>query len=259
MMGYWQGRDGPSTFRVDNPDGDIRLRQIKTDRFRLETEIRFEGETGLEDRVASGQLSATALDEAREVGPHTLGDTDLASVPLALRWFVTPYGLHTPAALIHDRLIGKRKPPLDEFTDEMADDYFRFMLADVGLPRVRRWLMWSAVVFGTRLRRRNRVQWSLWVWITLSLLGMVAFAIAAYQLWIFPLLVLLLLPIPAAALWGRQYRAGLIAGYLAPFALLPTAFGAIAHVIYNILEWIISLAQRLLGKQADSPIGYREY
>lgn len=39
------------------------------------------------------------------ITPSGVGNTDLASVPWFLWWFVASYGRHTAAALVHDQLI----------------------------------------------------------------------------------------------------------------------------------------------------------
>ena len=49
--------------------------------------------------VPSGSGDPIVVDES------TLPRSDLASVPLALTWFVSRHGRHTPAALVHDRLV----------------------------------------------------------------------------------------------------------------------------------------------------------
>lgn len=88
-----------------NPDdkskpASICLRQVSQKTFVLESSMRYSGPTGVKGLP----------EKALTLRPHDLGPgafTDLTSVPVALRWFVGPYGAHTPAALLHDRLIGE--------------------------------------------------------------------------------------------------------------------------------------------------------
>ena len=59
--------------------------------------------------------------------------TDLASVPGPLRWFLGSYGVHTPAVLIHDRLIPTPPDMVGRITEQQADRYMRFMLKALGV------------------------------------------------------------------------------------------------------------------------------
>jgi hypothetical protein len=83
----------------------------------LHSKLTFTGVTGLE-----GKISPDSIANIRSVDPRSLPTTDLTSVPGPLRWFVNTYGAHTPAALIHDRLIGIENGPSD-LTDVLADRY----------------------------------------------------------------------------------------------------------------------------------------
>lgn len=110
--------DDPESGLV-SPNAAIRLSQIDLKEFQFESKLRYVGErTGLE-----GKVSESILADIRVVGPATLPVTDLASVPQPLRWLVAQYGSHTPAALIHDRLIGL-ETPINGLTEPHADRYF---------------------------------------------------------------------------------------------------------------------------------------
>jgi hypothetical protein len=66
--------------------------------------------------------------------------TDLASVPKPLQWLIPRYGRYTKAAILHDYLwrsgvVSKRD----------ADGIFRRAMRELGVPTVRRWMMWAAV------------------------------------------------------------------------------------------------------------------
>jgi hypothetical protein len=71
--------------------------------------------------------------------------TDLASVPVGLRWLIASYGQHTKAALVHDRLV-RTGMPLQERVE--ADTVFFRALEESGNNWMRHRLMWAAVAVG---------------------------------------------------------------------------------------------------------------
>ena len=223
----------------DDPDGAIKLRQIGINDFALESTVEYIGaKTGLE-----GKVDAACLAEIRRVGPASLPVTDLTSVPRALRWFVSQYGSHTPAALVHDRLIGI-DPPIPGFTDAYADRFFRVMLQDLGVRWMRRWLMWSAVAVRTRSKSGLLKLVGLVIWCLGSLTGMTAAVVAvATHGWLL-LLLSAVAPFVLALLWGRQYGAGLVGALAAPWILPPTVLGVAGFLVYAALEWTIGLFGR---------------
>lgn len=90
------------------------------------------------------------------VGAHNLNlpptggnSTDLASVPPILWGFVASYGMHTLPAILHDKLCDEAKqfPTLIERLDKRreADLLFRETLRECGVPRPKRWVLWTAV------------------------------------------------------------------------------------------------------------------
>lgn len=235
-----------ASFLVDDTaGGPIRLHQVGVKTFALESVVRFVGEhTGLEGKVAD-----PVIDEIRQVGPTQLPVTDLASVPQSLHWFVSPYGTHTPAALIHDRLIGI-DPPLAGLTDAYADRYFRSMLQDLGVRWIRRWLMWTAVALRTRSKAGGALLGGLVVWTLASLSGMSLAVVALVHRDWGLLIITALAPFAFALLWGRQYGAGLLAALAAPWILPPTVLGGIGYGIYALLECI---AGRFVDRDTTSP------
>ena len=102
--------------------------------------------------------------------PDSLPITDLTSVPGPLRWFVSPYGLHSPAALLHDRLVGAEAP--EGFARADADRLFRHMLDCLGVPFLRRWLMWAAVAYGTRWSAKGVRRAAIVLWTVIAVAGM---------------------------------------------------------------------------------------
>lgn len=245
------------SFEITGPDGKgyIQLAQRGRKNFALGSTITYRGETGLED---FDDVPAESVEAIRTVTPEQSQDTDLASVPWILMWFVSPYGVHTPAALVHDRLIGLQ-PPLPGITDQNADRFFRFMLKDLGVRFIRRWLMWTATAFRTRWLGGSKLRWSLIAWVIFAVAGIVVAAVsAATGNWLLVLLAALA-PIPASALWGKQFGAGLVAAYFAvPWVLPPTVFALAFYVLYWVAEKVFSrvFPDRLAGSE---PLDYKNF
>jgi hypothetical protein len=75
-------------------------------------------------------------------------ETDFATVPRFLHWLVLPYGAYTRAAVLHDYLIDERinaDDPRMRVTSRDTDGIFRRVMADLGVPWAKRWIMWAAV------------------------------------------------------------------------------------------------------------------
>ena len=247
--------DEPWASSFCDPDsGDpahIVLVQVDRKNFLLRTPIRYKGETGVEGLP----------DEALTVRPEDLGATDLASVPTALKWFLSRYGVHTPAALVHDRLIGDSG--LDDVSDVQADRFFRFMLKDLGVRWIRRWMMWAAVALRTRLAAGGLRTYSVVIWAVAAVAGLVTTVFAALTANWGLLAAAALTPLVFALLWGRQYGAGLVASYSAPWVLPPTVLGAMGYGAYWCFEQLASLVGRLRGTEIDpdeiEPIAYEQF
>ena len=221
-----------------DPQGHIELEQIDTKHFELHSTVCYIGElTGLED-----QLTPEALEQIRFVSPKRLPTTDLTSVPGVLRWFAGRYGIHTPAALIHDWLIPQPSDPkIRGMTDAFADRYFRFMLDDLGVPLIRRWLMWAAVAARSRWQQGVPQKVLLSTWVIASIGGMIAFLYGLATGNTTIAIVAALAPFVFAVLWGRQYAAGIVAAYSAPWILPPTLFALGGYGVYLVLEFIIGV------------------
>ncbi len=212
----WEG------FLIWSPSGrtGIALEQLDRRTFRLASIIAYSGETGLDLDEAANKIMRT-------VGPATLPITDLASVPGPFRWWAHSYGVHTPAALIHDRFIGD---PVDGqpgrpagVTEQDVDRYFRFMLRRSQVPYLRSWLMWAAVASRTRLVSGKRRAISMILWLIAAVVGVGILGLAVLSGWWSLAIVAAVLPVPAAVLWGRQAGAGVIIAYVGvPFLLLPS-------------------------------------
>jgi hypothetical protein len=88
-------------------------------------------------------------------------ETDLASIPFFVTWLVPKDGAHTPAALLHDTLIGGTvgvdydTSDGEQISERHADYLFREAMRNSSVGVVRRWLMWSAVSMKTLCVRRG--------------------------------------------------------------------------------------------------------
>ncbi len=245
----WKG-----SFVIDgDPDGSIRVSQFGIKDFTLESTITYVGEkTGLE-----GKLGDEVLDDIRTVGPASLPTTDLTSVPGPLRWFLSQYGSHTPAALIHDRLIGV-DPPIEGLTDAYTDRYFRTMLKDLGVRWIRRWLMWTAVAFRTRYKAGGLKQASVVAWVVAMALGTAALVVGLRDGNTAVVVGALVAPLLTAGLWGLQYGAGLLAAFSAVWLLPPTVLGALGFVIYWVLERVAGVFVEK-DEPKPEPISYKTF
>ncbi len=210
------GSDEPAT---------IELSQLDAKLFRLQSSLTYVG--------------PSTIDAPREVGPASLPTTDLTSVPGPMRWFVSPYGLHTPAALLHDRLVGEEAP--EGFPRADADRFFRDMLDCLGVPMLRRWLMWSAVAYGTRWSAGGYRRAGIVIWTILAVIGMASLAIGLATLSLPWLAVAAVLPVHAAGLWGKQYVGGLLAAASGPWLALPALIAALGYGVYWVLEKALQL------------------
>jgi hypothetical protein len=222
------GTDEPAT---------IELTQLDVKLFRLRSSLTYVG--------------PSSIDAPREVGPTSLPTTDLTSVPGPMRWFVSPYGLHTPAALLHDRLVGEEAPAGFHRAD--ADRLFRDMLDSLGVPLLRRYLMWAAVAYGTRWSAGGYRRVGIVLWTVLALFGMggLAFGLAT---WSVPWLGMALgLPFVAAVLWGKQYGGGVLAAGSGPWLALPALIAALGYGVYWVLEQAVRLVVRRERARPPAP------
>lgn len=185
--------------------------------------------------------------------------TDFASIPSFVSWFVTRYGRHTPAALVHDQLVAEGVSADDR---RRADDLFLEMMELLDVPVVRRSIMWSAVTLATRWssgwrRRLGVVGWGASATGGLVLLGVGAVTGRPAQC-----VVALLLPVPASLWWGRQARAGLIAGYALIPVVGPALASAAGYGVYWVVEELVRRASALAPtrevEQLPAPTPFRE-
>ena len=87
-------------------------------------------------------------------------ETDFATVPRAVIWLIPRFGRYTLPAILHDWLVTEG---LDQraVSSRDADGIFRRAMRELGVPVVRRWLMWTGVRWGALVNPRRRRGWVL--------------------------------------------------------------------------------------------------
>jgi Protein of unknown function (DUF1353) len=176
-----------------------------------------------------------------------------------MSWFVSRYGRHTPAALVHDQLV----------TDDMsfaerrtADRRFLEMMDALQVPPVRSRVMWAAVSLATLRRGRKGRVTAMLLWFVAAAAGI---ALLVHGLvnrsWI-EVATALLAQLPASLLWGSLWRAGVIAGYALPLVVVPAVVSWSGYAAYSAVELSIKFllkTSRRDASVADAPlIKYRE-
>jgi hypothetical protein len=129
----------------------------------------------LDDRNWS-VLTAFEYQAKREQYVVPVGElTDFASVPRPFVWFIPTYGRYTKAAILHDHLC--RLSAEGRFDRRDADGVFRQAMRVLGVPFLRRWIMWAAVRWGALVTPEGRRGWwrdvALVLFITLLVLPVV--------------------------------------------------------------------------------------
>ncbi len=69
--------------------------------------------------------------------------TDFASVPRVFVWLLPRYGRWTEAAILHDYLWELSRQ--NKFRKSDADGIFNRAMRELGVPYLRRWIIWAAV------------------------------------------------------------------------------------------------------------------
>ena len=103
--------------------------------------------------------------------------TDFASVPRVFVWFIPRYGRYTKAAILHDYLCGIAVPA-GRISRIEADGIFRQAMRELGVPFLRRWIMWAAVRLGALTNPAGRKKWWTEAW-RVALVAGVALPIVA--------------------------------------------------------------------------------
>lgn len=84
--------------------------------------------------------------------------TDFATVPRIAVWLVPKAGLAARAAILHDYLLTDVLPS-GRISSRDIDGLFRRAMRELGVPPVRRWVMWTGVRWGALFNRRRRAEW----------------------------------------------------------------------------------------------------
>lgn len=98
--------------------------------------------------------------------------TDFASVPRVFVWFIPRYGRYTKAAILHDYLC-RVEVPAGNVTRIDADGIFRQAMRELGVPFLRRWIMWAGVRLGALGSPAGRQKWWTQAW-RVALVALVA-------------------------------------------------------------------------------------
>ncbi len=119
-------------------------------------------------------------------------DTDFASVPKLLRWFVPKYGKYNKATVLHDFLC--KEATAGRFSRAQADGLFRRAMRELGVGYLRRRLMWVGVRWGGKLRGASVNEALIILAISVVALPFVAgaFVIAQILVWMYQLLELVI-------------------------------------------------------------------
>jgi hypothetical protein len=244
-------REGASGFfNPVEPDAQyrVRLNRVITDggeRFDLLEQI------GYWDTEVGGIIVPANLELFR---------TDLTSVPDIFTWLVPKTGAHLPAALIHDGLVLEPEEPPTYIAHkpidrETADRIFRSGMADLGTTRLRQWLVWTAVSLASMVARPFRDHWRSWLVVvatigTIAVLGTLATVdlfdrkellpwMGSRPTWLEALtgaVGAMVVPCLLAILWGRRWRAGLIAGVALALLLHVTVAVVLVSSIFQTAE-----------------------
>lgn len=201
----------------------VLLRQISPSRFQVEESFSYLSESGTEYPVDHKALTYT----------------DLTSVPRSAWWFAGPYGRHTLAALLHDRYVQPDNPM--NLTRADADTLFLEALGALQVGPLRRYSLWSATVAATRFGTTLVAQIALAIWTTLSVVGTLVVIASVVGLvcpgfapppWL--VVGALIAPFVAAFLWGRDWKAGIVAAF-GVLLVAPATIGAwIAGRVFEI-------------------------
>ena len=73
-------------------------------------------------------------------------------------WLLPRYGRYTKAAILHDHL-WRVAVPAGELSLRDADGILRRALRELGVPFLRRWLMWAAVRYGALKKGGANADW----------------------------------------------------------------------------------------------------
>ena len=209
--------------------------------FEVGARFRFRNTT-VENRVVRhlGKVGAFNDDEQRRTAFLAAasyrpadGSTDLASIPQFMRWLVNTYGVHTLAAIIHDKLITEEPNKGDLHSDVVSDRFFREMLQACGMPSLLRWIVWTAVALRTRWAAGTFTRAKVLLWAVSCVVGIGGtIAIAASGHWLLAIAFGAACLVVAAGLWGRQWGAAVVAAIALPFIVPVAVLVLVAQAVF---------------------------
>jgi Protein of unknown function (DUF1353) len=106
--------------------------------------------------------------------------TDFASVPRPLVWLLPRYGAYTKSAILHDFLCTTAVVSRAD-----ADGLFRRSMRELGVPFVRRWMMWAAVRLASRLSNAGPREVAIWLVAAIPSLAFVLVPGLVILFWLF--------------------------------------------------------------------------
>lgn len=244
----WKERTAPFLDGEGRDPARFVFEQVGDDEFRLTEAVVFAPPEG-GDHV--------------RIDAETLVQTDFASIPLFMAWFVPVNGRHTPAAVLHDQLVVASEqagaPPDGRAA---ADDTFLAAMAATGVPVLRRRLMHAAVTLATRWTDSLVARLGIVLWACASVLGTVLLARSlVVGDWLIGLAAVVA-PAVGGLLWGRRsWVAGVLAGYAVWMIGLPALATAVGYAVYWLAEQVTRLVAAGGGEETVSetpgPAPYR--
>jgi hypothetical protein len=150
-------------------------------------------------------------------------------------------------------LVAAKHPIVPTLDRTKADLIFRLSLGELGVPIVRQWVMWSAVTLAARSKHRfGKVVMGLWVVAALTGATLAVYAIATAR-WT-PAAAATAGPFVLAPLWGRQWNAGVVAGYAFVAMAPPTMAVLLVYwCVYSPLELLLRAGRAIKNRTADVP------
>jgi hypothetical protein len=230
---------------VEKPASFV-VEQISDTRFRIPAGLGFQYNFDRDD-LPPIRVDGMSLDR-----------TDFASIPRYMAWLVSRYGRHTPAVLVHDQLVTDGMP---FEARKRADDRFLAVMDQLEVPPVQSRVMWAAVSLATLWRGTvvSRARLVIWAVLAVLGLGLLGLGIAMVTPWM--IVLALVAPLAAAALWGDHYWAGAIAGYALPIVAVPALAALAGYLVYWMIERTVKAVrerfERNQGKELPDPAPYQ--
>lgn len=123
--------------------------------------------------------------------------TDFASIPPALAWLGSRYGVYSKAAILHDYLWDSK-----DVNRSDVDGIFRRTMRELGVSFLRRWVMWAAVRTSGKLKDADFKEVLTWALVAIPAIIFLAIPAIIVTTWL-------------AMFWVLEY---IIFGSLKPFS-----------------------------------------